>query len=200
MALADDDRVDVVFCVPQISAHVAGRAAYASNAGEVVDYAEELARRLLPDRKVTFTLNARDIVDRDELYLTVTGSSIESGDEGVVGRGNRACGLITPLRPMNLEGVNGKNPVYHIGKLYNIAARRIAEALHERFGGHAEVYLISATGQALASPWQAIVRMTAVDADHQAVEEQVQHVLNRFPELTDDLLAGARADCVKAGR
>jgi S-adenosylmethionine synthetase len=68
----------------------------------------------------------RDIPDRDELYLTYTGSSIESGDEGVVGRGNRVTGLITPLRPMNIEGASGKNPVYHVGKLYNLAAQRIA--------------------------------------------------------------------------
>lgn len=85
--------------------------------------------------QASFRLNARDIVERDELYLTFTGSSIESGDEGLVGRGNRVNGLITPLRAMNLEGANGKNPVYHVGKLYNVAARLIAQRLHRRFTG-----------------------------------------------------------------
>ncbi|GAB1645520.1 methionine adenosyltransferase [Krasilnikovia sp. MM14-A1259] len=190
MALADERRADFVFCVPQISSQVPSRSAYVRNTAEIVEFAEDLGRRFLPDRKVGLTLNARDLVERDEIYLTVTGSSIESGDEGVVGRGNRASGLITPLRPMNLEGVNGKNPVYHVGKLYNIAAQRIAAILQEQFGGFVEVHLISATGQALASPWQAVVRMTGTDIDHQAVEERVQHELDRFPALTEDLLAG----------
>jgi S-adenosylmethionine synthetase len=189
MAYADEDRCDVVFCVPQISAYVAGRDEYIRNTAEVVDYAEDLARRLLPDRKVSLRLNARDIVDRDEVYLTVTGSSIESGDEGVVGRGNRACGLITPLRPMNLEGVNGKNPVYHVGKVYNIAARRIANAVHEAFGGYVEVHLVSATGQALAAPWQTVVRMSA-RAEHAEVQPLVTKILADFPQLTSDLVAG----------
>ena len=68
------------------------------------------------------SINTRDDAARQELYLTAIGSSIESGDEGVVGRGNRANGLISMLRPMSVEGVSGKNPVYHVGKLYNLAA------------------------------------------------------------------------------
>lgn len=190
MAFADEDRVDVVFCVPQISAHVPDRDTYVRNAAEVYQYAEDLVARMLPDLKATLRLNNRDIVERDELYLTVTGSSIESGDEGVVGRGNRANGLITPLRPMNLEGVNGKNPVYHVGKVYNIAARRIAEALHEELGGYAEVHLVSATGQALAEPWRINVRLGDDDAGHDRVAPIVRATLDRFPELTQDLLAG----------
>ncbi|WP_020522423.1 methionine adenosyltransferase [Catelliglobosispora koreensis] len=190
MAFADDDRCDIVFCVPQISAFVHSRDDYSRNCTEVIQYAETLAASMLPERKVTLRLNARDMVDRDEIYLTLTGSSIESGDEGVVGRGNRACGMITPLRPMNLEGVNGKNPVYHVGKVYNIAARRIASALHTRFGGYVEVHLISATGQALASPWQAIVRMADSLADHTDVQLEVTAILSQFPQLTEDLVAG----------
>jgi S-adenosylmethionine synthetase len=189
MACAIEDRCDMVFCVPQISGHVHGRNQYVGNSRDVLDYVDELAAQMVPDRKVTLRLNARDMIDSDEVYLTLTGSSIESGDEGVVGRGNRANGLITPLRPMNLEGVSGKNPVYHVGKVYNIAARRIAAALHKRFGGYAEVYLVSATGQALAAPWQAVVRMNT-HADHDAVHRLVTELLATFPQLTADLLAG----------
>lgn len=34
-----------------------------------------------------------------DFYLTLTGTSAEMGDDGSVGRGNRASGLITPCRP-----------------------------------------------------------------------------------------------------
>ncbi|MGH3697103.1 MAG: methionine adenosyltransferase [Pseudonocardiaceae bacterium] len=104
MVLADSERLDVVLCVPQKC------------------YREAAAE--LPGHKAAFRLNTRDILGQDEIYLTYTGSSIESGDEGLVGCGNRVNGLITPLSPMNLEGANGKNPVYHVGKLYNVARNR----------------------------------------------------------------------------
>lgn len=126
MVMADCERLDAVLCVPQKSSYVPSRAGYIANYKDVLDECYRMAAAMLPDLKASFRLNTRDILARDELYLTYSGSSIESGDEGVVGRGNRVNGLITPLRPMNLEGANGKNPVYHVGKLYNLAARRIA--------------------------------------------------------------------------
>ena len=59
----------------------------------------------------------------------MTGSSAEAGDDGEVGRGNRVNGLITPHRPMTMEATAGKNPVSHVGKLYNIVASRIANRI-----------------------------------------------------------------------
>lgn len=190
MVLADAERLDAVLCVPQKSSHVPNRAVYLANCEAVLEECYHRAGSALPELKASFRLNARDIVDRDELYLTYTGSSIESGDEGVVGRGNRVNGLITPLRPMNLEGANGKNPVYHVGKLYNVAARRIAQLLHERFGGYAEVHLVSATGQLLARPWQTLIRLSRPDVDHEEVRAVLHGVLSRFPELTRQVISG----------
>jgi S-adenosylmethionine synthetase len=137
----------------------------------------------------TFRINARDLDEADELYLTLSGSSLESGDEGVVGRGNRANGLITPLRSMNLEGVNGKNPVYHVGKLYNVAAENIAQDLHERVGGHFQVTMISATGQELAFPWKVHVRASS-PVDIETVREVVLKNTKAFPALTARILKG----------
>lgn len=190
MMLADNERIDVVLCVPQKSTHVSGRAAYLANCDLILEECYKSAAYRLPHHKPSFRLNARDIVERDELYLTYTGSSIESGDEGVVGRGNRVNGLITPLRPMNLEGANGKNPVYHVGKLYNLAARRIAEQLHRRFACHAEVHLVSATGQDLSSPWQTLVRLGASDAEEHEILTIVRGVLSDFHGLTKELIYG----------
>lgn len=190
MAFADEDTLDIVLCVPQKSMYVESRAAYIRNYNEVLEQCYALAKELLPGRRCTFRLNARDMVERDEVYLTYTGSSIESGDEGLVGRGNRVNGLITPLRPMNLEGANGKNPVYHVGKLYNVAARQIAQALHEQFGGHVEVHLVSATGQLLTRPWRTLVRLSAADVSLDDVESVVIALLDGMPELTEAVVAG----------
>jgi len=74
-------------------------------------------------------VNLADSPAAGSVYLTVTGTSAEAGDDGQVGRGNRINGLITPCRPMSLEAAAGKNPVSHVGKIYNVVAHQIAEAL-----------------------------------------------------------------------
>lgn len=189
MGYWDGDQADVVLCVPQKSWHVADRAEYIRNTETVLAECHRLAGLRLPGMTTRFRLNARDVPEKDELYLTYTGSSIESGDEGVVGRGNRVNGLITPLRPMNLEGANGKNPVYHVGKLYNIAAQRLADRLHQATGGHAEVHLVSTTGQRLDQPWRVLVRLSSSDVEIDKVQAMVAETLGEFPALTDELVS-----------
>ncbi|MFE1249633.1 methionine adenosyltransferase [Streptomyces sp. NPDC058766] len=189
MGYWDGERADVVLCVPQKSRLVASRAEYVQNTESVLAECYRLAGLHLPGAEASFRLNARDVPEKDELYLTYAGSSIESGDEGVVGRGNRVNGLITPLRPMNLEGANGKNPVYHVGKLYNVAARRLAQRLHEATGGHAEVHLVSTTGQRLDQPWRVLVRLSSPDAEVDKVQSLVAEALGEFPALTDELVS-----------
>lgn len=181
--------LDVVLCVPQKCRYVSSRAAYADNKERLLAECQRLAAEILGNVPVRFRLNVRDIPDRDELYLTHTGSSIESGDEGVVGRGNRVTGLITPLRPMNIEGASGKNPVYHVGKLYNVAAQRIAARLAVATDGYAEVHLLSAAGQRLDRPWRVHVRLAAVGAQLDKVHDVVFEALDAFPALTDEILA-----------
>ncbi|MBC9714471.1 methionine adenosyltransferase [Streptomyces sp. TRM66268-LWL] len=189
MGYWDGEQADVVLCVPQKSRYVASRAEYVRNTESVLAECHRMAVLRLPGAKVSFRLNARDVPEKDELYLTYTGSSIESGDEGVVGRGNRVNGLITPLRPMNLEGANGKNPVYHVGKLYNIAAQRLAARLHEETGEHAEVHLVSTTGQRLDQPWRILVRLASEDVEVDKVQALVTETLDTFPALTDELVS-----------
>lgn len=189
MGYWDGESADIVLCVPQKSRQVGSRTDYIRNTETVLAECHRLAGLRLPDAEARFRLNARDIPERDELYLTYTGSSIESGDEGVVGRGNRVNGLITPLRPMNLEGANGKNPVYHVGKLYNIAAQRLADRLHETTDGHAEVHLVSTTGQRLDQPWRILVRLSSPDVEVDKVQALVTEALDGFPALTDELVS-----------
>ncbi|MDT0615448.1 methionine adenosyltransferase [Streptomyces lancefieldiae] len=189
MGYWDGEQADVVLCVPQKSRLVASRAEYVRNTESVLAECHRLAGLRLPGAETRFRLNARDVPEKDELYLTYTGSSIESGDEGVVGRGNRVNGLITPLRPMNLEGANGKNPVYHVGKLYNIAAQRLAQRLHEATDGHAEVHLVSTTGQRLDQPWRILVRLSSPEVETDKVQALVAESLEGFPALTDELVS-----------
>lgn len=99
-------------------------------------------------------VNTADGESADSVYLTVTGLSAEAGDDGQVGRGNRVNGLITPYRPMSLEAAAGKNPVTHVGKLYNLLANRVAHALVAEVAGVREAYcyLVSRIGRPITEP------------------------------------------------
>jgi S-adenosylmethionine synthetase len=89
----------------------------------------------------------------------VTSTSAEAGDDGQVGRGNRVNGLITPYRPMSLEAAAGKNPVSHVGKLYNVLATQIAEALVSTFQevADARCLIVSKIGALVSTP--ALIRL-----------------------------------------
>jgi S-adenosylmethionine synthetase len=103
---------------------------------------------------VEIALNAADDLATSNVYLTVTGTSGESGDDGQVGRGNRVNGLIAPYRPMTLEAAAGKNPVAHVGKLYNLAAHRIASAVAEEIAPviRCHCHLASRIGRPIGDP------------------------------------------------
>lgn len=89
-----------------------------------------------------------------EVYITVTGTSAEQGDDGQVGRGNRVNGLITPYRPMSLEAAAGKNPVSHIGKIYNTIANKIAKRVIKEIEEVEECYcyIVSQIGKPINEP------------------------------------------------
>jgi S-adenosylmethionine synthetase len=99
-------------------------------------------------------VNAGDDLERGAIYLTVTGTSAEAGDDGEAGRGNRSNGLITPYRPMSMESVAGKNPVSHVGKIYNVVAFRIAARMIESIAGLRSVscQLVSRIGAPVREP------------------------------------------------
>lgn len=145
---------------------------------------------------VTAAVNTADVPDRDVYYLTVTGTSAESGDDGEAGRGNRANGLITPYRAMTMESVAGKNPVSHVGKLYNLAASLIAERIvaevPEVLG--AECVLVSAIGRPIKEPQLADVALFGADLRPARLKPAVSKIvvaeLNRLDDMWRELASG----------
>jgi S-adenosylmethionine synthetase len=131
-------------------------------------------------------VNTADDPAAGSVYLTVTGTSAEAGDDGQTGRGNRANGLITPARPMTLESIAGKNPITHVGKLYNVAATRIAGALVSTLDGarEAHVMLVSRIGQPIEEPQAVHVRLRAEGA------RRVAELAPRAGEIAREHVAG----------
>ncbi len=128
---------------------------------KLADQAAKLTRR-----KVTIDVNTADDPELGRYYLTVTGCSMEAGDDGSVGRGNRANGLITPCRPMSLEASAGKNPVNHVGKIYNLLGNLIANDIVKEAGGdvrEVHVRILSQIGKPVDQPQVASLQVLPAD-------------------------------------
>ena len=172
---------------------------YAAVCEEIHDrLADQTAK--LTRREVTIDVNTADDPELGRYYLTVTGCSMEAGDDGSVGRGNRANGLITPCRPMSLEASAGKNPVNHVGKIYNILGNLVAQQIVQETGGDVKevhVRILSQIGKPVDQPQVASiqvlpadgVRLSAVKARAQAIAESAFDQIDSIPRrlLTDKI-------------
>ncbi|WP_423997880.1 methionine adenosyltransferase [Halorubrum trapanicum] len=185
MGKREGDRIDITVAAAMVDAYVDGLDEYDDAVASVREYVDDLARGYT-DREVHVDVNTADDYDEGSVYLTVTGTSAEQGDDGSVGRGNRANGLITPNRPMSMEATSGKNPVNHIGKIYNLLSTRVAESVTSEVDGirDLQVRLLSQIGRPIDEPHVAdaqIVTEEGVALDD--IEADVLDIVDR--ELAD---------------
>ena len=142
---------------------------YKSSIEQLYNKVYDNALKIIGSEKVNFKLdiNTGDDYDRGVYYLTCTGMSQEMGDDGSVGRGNRCNGLITPYRPMSMEATSGKNPITHIGKIYNVMSKLIADDVAAKVTNEAEirVRLLSQIGKPVSEPLNASVQIVLPDAE-----------------------------------
>jgi S-adenosylmethionine synthetase len=161
---------------------------------EAIRYLEDAAD--LPGVVDLNMLDDPDAGDESGVYLTVTGLSAEQGDDGQVGRGNRVTGLITPCRSMSLEAAAGKNPVTHVGKLYNVLALEVAKAIYSGIDGalEASVQILSTIGKPVTQPQLLSINTFVADPTdprlYRNIEEIARSCLNRISEISRRLIAG----------
>ncbi|HTT41390.1 MAG TPA: methionine adenosyltransferase [Burkholderiales bacterium] len=163
-----------------VGRHVADLADYGAKKERIRELAMRAAHGAAGSSSIEIEVNTADGESEDSVYITVTGLSAESGDDGQVGRGNRVNGLITPYRPMSLEAVAGKNPISHVGKLYNLAATRIARAVVAEIPSIEEAYctLLSQIGRPITDPQLAEVAVrVAVPSELDAVRRDVEQIV-----------------------
>ncbi|OGS42269.1 MAG: S-adenosylmethionine synthetase, partial [Euryarchaeota archaeon RBG_16_62_10] len=154
MACRMGSDIDLTIAIAMVSSKIPDKDHYKSVIEEATEKVKDYAQKFT-ERKLRVFVNTADDYDKDILYLTVSGLSMENGDDGSVGRGNRANGLITPMRPMSMEASAGKNPVTHVGKLYNILANQVAdEIVRVGRGDIVEVHtrILSQIGKPIDSP------------------------------------------------
>ncbi len=160
MSIREDNTITLTVAIAFVSKYI-------NSMDEYVKIKESVASDILKNAKgitkkeVDVSINHGDSHENNEVYLTKSGLSCEAGDDGAVGRGNRVNGLITPFRFMSLEAAAGKNPVNHVGKIYNIVSKKIAEDIVANYPVIKEctVSLVSQIGRPINDPRSASINV-----------------------------------------
>jgi S-adenosylmethionine synthetase len=163
MGLRRGKKLDVTVAMPLISHYVSSESDYFVKKDMIRAEMKEFLGKIGSFDETSVHYNTLDRKGRglSGIYLTLTGTSAEDADSGQVGRGNRVNGLISMNRPMGTEAAAGKNPVSHVGKIYNVLAHKIAREIHQNVEGAKEVYvlLLSRIGTPIDRPQMAAVQM-----------------------------------------
>ena len=188
MGKREGNRLDVTVAAATIDRHVPDMEAYRDAVAAVEERVTTIAHEHT-DREVRVAVNTADDYDRGSIYLTTTGTSAEQGDDGSVGRGNRANGLITPNRPMSMEATSGKNPVNHVGKVYNLLATEMAERVVADVDGIRDlrIRLLSRIGQPIDQPHVADANVvTEGGIDLETIAPEIRAVIDdELANVTD---------------
>lgn len=190
MALRDGEKILLTIAAAMVGKHIKDLSHYENVKEELADKVIDVARKYTK-RDIEINVNTADIPKKGVIYLTVTGLSMENGDDGSVGRGNRVSGLITPNRPMSMEAAAGKNPVTHVGKLYNLLSMKIAEDVIKEGGGdirEIHVKILSQIGTPINNPRAANTQLIMANgAKLEKVKNNVYGIVDNWLENIDKI-------------
>jgi S-adenosylmethionine synthetase len=162
MGLRRGTTLTVTVAMPLLSSHIKSEGDYFGKKEIIRAEMIRFLGRLEGFRDVSF--NALDQAGRgmSGVYLSLLGTSAEDADSGQVGRGNRVNGLISLNRPLGTEAAAGKNPVSHVGKIYNVFAHQLARRIYEKVEGvkEAYVFMLSRIGSPIDQPEAVLVQVT----------------------------------------
>ena len=209
MGVRIKNRIKITIAMAVIDRFISSEKDYFDKKGEVfnaaISYIKQLNETLENEknpgtkRDIELALNNMDKKGRgiNGCYLTVTGLSAESGDDGAVGRGNRVNGLITPNRTMTLEAAAGKNPVNHIGKIYSLFAFDISKKIYEKFNVVNQIKMVGRIGNDLSRPL-AFSFLTEDKLDKEKKKEVKSYIneeLSNINGITNQIIEGKFSVC-----
>jgi S-adenosylmethionine synthetase len=159
MGLRCRDQLDLTVAMPLLACRIGSEREYFARKEAIVAEMHRFMAARGGFGRVSLHFNTLDQPGRGlgGVYLSLLGTSAEDADSGQVGRGNRVNGLIPIGRPIGTEAAAGKNPMSHVGKIYNILAHRMAREICENVEGveGAYVLLLSRIGDPVDRPQMA---------------------------------------------
>jgi len=204
MASREDGSLDLTIALAFVDRFIESENQYFKRKAEVVDDVTRFVRSRAKFDQVSVSINTADKPGRGMggMYLTVLGTSADDGDGGQVGRGNRVNGLIPLNRPTCSEAAAGKNPVSHVGKIYNLLCYEIAQHVYQKVSGIKEVYvwLLSQIGHPINQPKIAGVELilnkgVEFKSVSRPVTDIVKSELNNIDAFTKRLTQGKIPVC-----
>lgn len=204
MGLRKNNSMNVTVAMAMIDQYIESVDDYFKKRVEIHEAMDQYVKGKYGFKDINLDLNALDVKDRGKegLYLTVTGTSAEAGDSGQVGRGNNVVGVIPLNRPMSAEAAAGKNPVSHVGKIYNALCYRIANRVINDVNGVKEIYiwLLSQIGRPINDP-SVVSAQLILDNDEDLkivtplVDEIIAYEFEHLAQFCDDLANGLITIC-----
>ena len=197
MGFRDANHVDLTIATAFVDKFISSENQYFQRKEEMLQEINEFLKKNY-SMEITANMNCLDSKNRgmSGLYLTVLGTSADSADSGQVGRGNMASRVISPSRPAGSEATAGKNPVSHIGKIYNALSFKIANEIHTKVSGLDEVcvWMYNVIGRPVNDPKAVIIQPTIVgqlhDAEKNQINEIVENNLQNIHEFCNELISG----------
>jgi len=156
MGFRKDDELELIISMAFIDRFINDEKDYFEKKARVLEDVKKFVEEKSGFEKIDVQLNTLDTPGRglNGIYLTVLGTSADGADSGQVGRGNRVNGVISLNRPQCSEAAAGKNPVSHVGKIYNLLTHEIAKDIYANVSGVREVYvwMLSKIGRPIDQP------------------------------------------------
>jgi S-adenosylmethionine synthetase len=181
MGLREKNELHLTIADPLVDRFIEFESEYFRKKDELLEEIKTYAAERT-DLETSVYLNTLDREGRGMggIYLTVTGTSAEDADSGQVGRGNRVNGIIPLNRPVSSEAAAGKNPVSHVGKIYNVLSHRIASEIYTNVPDIKEVYvwLLSQIGEPIDQPKIAAAQVIMERGSLEDVEKEVNEVID----------------------
>lgn len=177
MGIRKGSLIEITSCVPLISKYVLNLDDYKEKLNKIKKDIAAIIENYF-DGKYAIYLNTRDNYEKNDMYMTVIGSAIESGDEGAVGRGNRPMGVIPFSRHFSMEASCGKNPVYHTGKIFSAIGNEISKAIYDKYHVENIVYMTSKMGDEMENPWNVSVELN--EEVSMKVRTDINKIVNKY--------------------
>jgi len=186
MGVRNDNKIHLTVAMPLIDRFVNSENEYFRTKHEILneieDFVSKYAETECNPLFTSISLNTLDEPGRglNGIYTTVTGTSAEDADCGQVGRGNRVNGVIPLNRPSSAEAAAGKNPVSHVGKIYNALSHKIAHRLYNEIPDISEAYvwLLSDIGKPIDNPRIATTQISVDGGTFDSVKNEVHEVID----------------------
>jgi len=192
MAIRKKYDLELTMCIPTICSKIKDFNSYREKIERIKkDLYIRTMEKIGRNYNIKLYINSQDEMIKDKekgkgFYFVISGSALDSGEEGAVGRGNKSRGVISSMRPYGMEAVCGKNPVYHVGKVYTYFVDLIAKNIAEELGCEVNVILISQNGNPLYKPHQIYIE-TSKKRDSKIIKNIILRELER-KKLTEEII------------